>query len=302
MKILHIWDQAGVACTLAKYQNLTGHESKVIVLGDVDKYSIYDFYRRYCVRIESNNFTKMCLSEAENADLIHVHSRSDIFLEAYRKFRQSKKMILHYHGTDIRGYKGDDLIHLDKARKFLAKSRRSILKIRNRCRLITMGYWRSANLAAQKISTTTLVATPDLVRLVKNGIYLPNPIDTDHFKKVPQVKREKKALTFNTEVTDTNRALEFLKSSAVNLELEVYDRTKKPVMFRDMPPLLNRYQLYVDVRYVNNFVLENLSKTAIESLACGLEVLNYKLKLVTTIPQVHLPFNVISILSTLYES
>ena len=64
----------------------------------------------------------------------------------------------------------------------------------------------------------------------------------------------------------------------------MYDRTKKPIMFRDMPSMLNSYQLYVDVRYVDNLVLENLSKTAIESLACGLQVLDYELKLVTTVP------------------
>ena len=67
-----------------------------------------------------------------------------------------------------------------------------------------------------------------------------------------------------------------------------------------MPSMLNNYQLYVDVRYVDNLVLENLSKTAIESLACGLQVLNYKLKLVSTVPELHLPQNVISKISKLY--
>lgn len=300
MKILHIWDQAGVAFTLAKYQNMAGHESKVLVLPAVDKYGIYDFYKNYCVKIENADFTKECLSEAENADLIHVHSRSDIFLEVYRKFRQSKKIILHYHGTDVRGYRGDDLKDMKQPRKIIAKSRRAIIKIKNRCRMIGIGYWRSVNYTAQEVSRTTLVATPDLLGLVKNGIYLPTPVDTDHFKEDQTAKKEKKALTFNTEVTDTMQALEYLKRNNIMLEVEVHDRAKKPIMFRDMPTILNRYQLYVDVRYVNNAVLENLSKTAIESLACGLQVLNYELKLVTAVPEVHLPLNVVSFLSNLY--
>ena len=214
-----------------------------------------------------------------------MHSRSDIFLESYRKFRHSKKMILHYHGTDVRGFKGDDLKHMDYAKKILVKSRRSIIRIKNRARLITMGYWSSANEGAQKISRITLVSTPDLLRLVKDGIYMPTPVDTEHFKEDSKVKKEKKALTFNTEVTDTDQALQYLESKNINLDLEVYDRTKKPIMFRDMPSMLNSYQLYVDVRYVDNLVLENLSKTAIESLACGLQVLDYELKLVTTVPE-----------------
>ena len=144
-------------------------------------------------------------------DVIHVHSRSDIFLESYRKFRHSKKMILHYHGTDVRGFKGDDLKHMDYAKKILAKSRRSIIRIKNRARLITIGYWSSANEAAQKISRITLVSTPDLLRLVKDGIYMPTPVDTEHFKEDSKVKKEKKALTFNTEVTDTDQALNILK-------------------------------------------------------------------------------------------
>ncbi len=272
----------------------------MIVFGPVDKYGIYDFYRKYCMKIEGLDYVKTCLSEAEDADVIHVHSRSDIFLESYRKFRHSKKMILHYHGTDVRGFKGDDLKHMDYAKKILAKSRRSIIKIKNRARLITIGYWSSANEAAQKISRITLVSTPDLLRLVKDGIYLPTPVDIEHFREDSKVKKEKKALTFNTEVTDTDQALQYLESKNINLDLEVHDRTKKPIMFRDMPSMLNNYQLYVDVRYVDNLVLENLSKTAIESLSCGLQVLDYELKLVTTVPELHLPQNVISKISKLY--
>ncbi|MGI8832327.1 MAG: hypothetical protein ACR2IS_06800 [Nitrososphaeraceae archaeon] len=301
MRILHTWDQAGVACTLAKYQTIAGNESKVIVSAAVDKYGIYDFYKRYCMVIDGSNFAKTCLSEAENADLIHVHSRSDIFLEAYRKFRRSKKLILHYHGTDVRGFKGDNLDGMDPARKIVAKSRRSIIKIRNKCRLLRIGYWQSANTEAQNISRTTLVATPDLLPLVKHAICLPTLVDTDHFKEVNSLHRGNKALTFNTEVTNTEQALKYCNNNNIDFDLEVHDRTKKPIMFRDMPLLLNRYRVYVDIRYVNNRILQNLSKTAIESLACGLQVLDHNLTFRKSLPEEHLPLNITSILSRLYS-
>jgi len=62
--ILHIWDRAGVACALAKYQTLLGHESKVLIVGSIDKYGIYEFYRKYCIQIDRLDFVKTCLSEA----------------------------------------------------------------------------------------------------------------------------------------------------------------------------------------------------------------------------------------------
>jgi glycosyltransferase involved in cell wall biosynthesis len=301
VRILHIWDQAGVACTLAKYQTLLGHESKVLIVGAIDKYGIYEFYRKYCTKIDRLDFVKTCLSEAECADLIHVHSRSDIFLEVYRKFRTSKKIVLHYHGTDVRGFKGDDLKGMDLGRKIIVRSRRAITKLRNRCRLLKLGYFESVNTEAQRISRITLVSTPDLLGLVDKAIHLPAPIDTDHFKQYPSFNKQKKALIINTEVTNTELALKYCNSNNINLDIEVYDRTKKPIMFKEMPKLLNTYEVYVDIRYVNNIILENLSKTAIESLACGLKVLDYGLNIRRSVPQEHLPVNVTSLLSKLYS-
>ena len=77
LRILHIWDQTGVACvTPAKYQTLLGHDSKVLIVGAIDKYGIYEFYRKYFYQNNRLDFVKTCLSEAEWADLIHVHSRN----------------------------------------------------------------------------------------------------------------------------------------------------------------------------------------------------------------------------------
>jgi hypothetical protein len=48
-------------------------------------------------------------------------------------------------------------------------------------------------------------------------------------------------------------------------------------MYGDMPAFLKKYIFYVDVRYVDDKILENLSKTALAALACDLDVLDYKL-------------------------
>jgi hypothetical protein len=47
MKVLHINDQAGVACVLAKYQRFIGAESKVLSYNKIDKFGILKFYNIY---------------------------------------------------------------------------------------------------------------------------------------------------------------------------------------------------------------------------------------------------------------
>jgi hypothetical protein len=51
MRIIHTWDQAGVAYILDKYQRLLGHETAVIRAIDHDKYGIDAFYKKYVIFI-----------------------------------------------------------------------------------------------------------------------------------------------------------------------------------------------------------------------------------------------------------
>ena len=105
MKILHIHDQAGVACILAKYQRNNGIESKVLSSYKFDKFGIFKFYKDYVNIIEPVNFVDYCISEAKDADIIHIHSMEELVIRMRKKFGNSKKIILHYHGTHIRGLK-----------------------------------------------------------------------------------------------------------------------------------------------------------------------------------------------------
>jgi hypothetical protein len=67
-----------------------------------------------------------------------------------------------------------------------------------------------------------------------------------------------------------------------------------------MPNFLKKYKMYVDIRYVDNRMLENLSKTALEALACGLSILDYKLGFRRGLPSEHDPINVVKNLSKIY--
>jgi hypothetical protein len=290
MRILHILDAAGVACIYAKYQLLQGHDSKVIWNKDVgDNYGIYDFYKDYLVYVTRSEFTERCIQEGRPADIIHVHGYIDILFKLRKKFHNSKKIILHYHGTDIRGLNKQQLPH---------RSRLSDTVIR----LKRLYRQKIGHVKAQKSADAVCVSTPDLLSLVRNGIHVPIPVDTKHFKPSSASRGElKDAFTINSEVTNIQWALDYCKKNHINLNIEVYDRTKNPVMYVDIPDLIRSYRTYVDIRYVNDTVLENLSSTALQSLACGLRVLDFRLQFRQGLPPEHDAVNVASHLSTIYK-
>jgi hypothetical protein len=290
MRILHILDAAGVACIYSKYQQMQGHVTSVIWNKDVaDKYGIYDFYKDYLIKVTYGKFTETCLNEGKTADVIHVHGYIDILFKLRKKFGRQKKIILHYHGTDIRGLKNQKLPH------------RSLLS--DTAIKLKMFYRKKIGHArAQKQADVVCVSTPDLLPLVSNGIHIPIPIDTKHFSpKINPTGELKKAFTINSEVTNIQRALDLCKKNQINFDVEVIDRTKNPIMYSDIPDFIRGYKTYVDIRYVNDIVLENLSSTALQSLACGLSVVDYKLEFRRGLPKEHDAVNVASQLSKIYS-
>ena len=290
MRILHILDAAGVACIYSKYQQMQGHDAKVIWNRDVaDKYGIYDFYKDYLINVTYGKFTETCIQEGETADVIHVHGYIDILFTLRKKFHRQKKIILHYHGTDIRGLKKRELPHRSLLSDTMIK-----LKMFYRKKI--------GHIRAQKLADAVCVSTPDLLPLVRSGIHIPIPIDIEHFSPKNNSKGElKDAFTINSEVTNIQRALDLCKKNQINLNIEVIDRTKNPILYADIPDFIRGYGTYVDIRYVNDIVLENLSSTALQSLACGLSVLDYKLQFRRGLPTEHDAVKVASQLSKIYS-
>jgi hypothetical protein len=290
MRILHILDAAGVACIYSKYQQMQGHDAKVIWNKDVaDKYGIYDFYKDYLINVTYGKFTETCIQEGETADVIHVHGYIDILFALREKFHRQKKIILHYHGTDIRGLKKQELPHRSLLSDTMIK-----LKMFYRKKI--------GHIRAQKLADAVCVSTPDLLPLVRNGIHIPIPIDIEHFSPKNNSKGDlKDAFTINSEVTNIQRAMDLCKKNQINLNIEVIDRTKNPILYANIPDFIRGYRTYVDIRYVNDIVLENLSSTALQSLACGLNVLDYKLQFRRGLPTEHDAVNVASQLSKIYS-
>ena len=102
MKILHIGDRAGVAFNLAKLTNQKGHYAKVVFRKEHDSLGIWKNYKE---NIESFNgrvsaFLLYALKIAKNFDIIHTHI--DIIVPILKIRFPKKKIICHYHGTDLR--------------------------------------------------------------------------------------------------------------------------------------------------------------------------------------------------------
>ncbi|MFZ0556555.1 MAG: hypothetical protein WAM26_14840 [Nitrososphaeraceae archaeon] len=293
MYVLHIWDQAGVAFILAKFQQMNGNESKVIRVKNADKYGIDEFYKEYGLFVTTEELVYKSIEEARRADVIHIHSLPEMVINIRNTYGESKVIILHYHGTDIRGFSGDN------SRIF---SLRNILKPKN---IVGKIRKRRLHIKAQRLADRVIVSTPDLIRLVKGSIFLPNPIDTDHFNKKMIKERSGdvyEGVLVNSEVTNVELAMNYCRHKKINLNINIYDRTKNPIYYKDVPNFLKKYDVYIDLRFVDRKLLKNLSKTALEALACGLRVLNYNLEFVDNLPSEHCPTNVVTILSSIYSN
>jgi hypothetical protein len=72
------------------------------------------------------------------------------------------------------------------------------------------------------------------------------------------------------------------------LIMSMFDRTENEVIpYDDMPETLGKYHYFIDRHRI-----QSLSKTALESLAMGLTVIDWKGKELMGLPDKHDPYNV----------
>ena len=295
MKILHLHDQAGVSCVLAKYQNKLGNDAKVITVSD-DKYGIYEYYHDYVQLVRQDEFIEKSLQESKYYDIIHVHSSFGMVFYLRKKYGTSKKVILHYHGTDIRGLDNFD----KRKREYNENLLLMILKIiRDKTKRKSINRIVKQRLA-QILSDKVLISQKDLSIYVKNAKYIPIPIDLDHFYKNENHNKRKRALLFKTETSNIKKTLETI-SNNFNFSAEVHDRISNPIKYSKMPEFLNEYEMYVDIRFVKELLLEDFSTTSLQSLACGLKVITPQLKILDTFPLQHNPIQIVDRLLKLYK-
>ncbi|OYT40833.1 MAG: hypothetical protein B6U89_00790 [Desulfurococcales archaeon ex4484_58] len=260
LHVLHIGNTAGIGSVLAKYQKkFFKWKTDVLVRKELDKFNITT-YGTY-IYGGRTSFYICVLRMFRKYDIVHIHSL-DKLVPLLKIIDPRKKIVLHYHGSDIRGK-----WHIRKK------------------------YWKYAD----KI----LVATPDLLKdAPPSTSYLPNPVDTELFMPLPGLKSRRTALFIYGKHEKFVKSIEWAKELArkYSLKLYIHNRDENPIPYRRMPYLLNRFEYFIDHRFV-----PALSLTALEALACGLKVFRWDGKIIDKLPEEHLPLNVIKRLWNIYR-
>lgn len=135
------------------------------------------------------------------------------------------------------------------------------------------------------------VSTSDLLEgALDHAIYVPNPVDTDLFYPKTNCNRKpKSALAFRYHL-DEKKAINYAKK--YGLQLAFLERN---IPYKEMPKILNQYEYYVDRTEISS-----LSKTALEALACGCKVINWKGEVVYGLPSKYYPRYVVEKVWELY--
>jgi len=264
MRILHIWDIGGDSYLLAKYQKKIGHKTEVIKREGYNPYGIVEFYggKEQKTILSVGEFYLNVLLKSRNFDIIHIHCIYKL-VPFLRKFYPKKKIILHYHGSD--------------------------------CRMTPP----QKRLKAEKMSNIVLLSTPDLKKYVPDGKYVPNPIDTEHFKQ--KTPKSTKAFTILVRENKLETIKNFLSKNNYDVEFDVVNADQSPIRYANMPNLFSQYGTYIDLKFsFDGKIIPAMSNTGRQALAQGLTVLNYELKLIDEFPSQFEPTNVVSVIEKIY--
>jgi len=297
-RILHIWDQAGVASLIARTQRAHGFKSEVYLLKIHDGYGISQFYGARLLddttfynglktaravgktklgsilysffRVFRNIRAVLRIrSLARECDIIHIHSIYYVF-----PFLPRKPRVIEFHGDDVRTTLTDRRKPISKYMKLLAKI---FVKI----------FWRTEHF---------IVSTPDLLKDVPHSAWLPNPVDISlfHTNTHTHTHLHPRAVYFHNwyETGVSARVI----AEKHGFDLTVKDRLNGFIPYKEMPRFLGGFEFYID-----RYMIHSLSKTALESLALGLKVVRFDGTILEGLPAYHTPNNVFEKLNRIYE-
>ena len=264
LKIMHVWDQAGVACLLAKHHKIQGHTIDIYKRTGYDPFGILKFYQVPELNLDGPDFLNFVIEKSSSYDIIHIHSIPSLAPRIKKKI-PNKKIVLHYHGSDIR--------------------KKSITEIRE----------------YNKHADYLIVAAADLLEWLPEANYIPIPVDTEHF--VHQKRCSEKAFTLYSDSDFPSKSENLLKKHGFELHIQYINRLKSPIIqYADIPCFLKDFGTYVDIRfYDKNNLINSYSKTALECLALGLKVLGPSLKFEQNLPEIHNSKNVAEEVMLIYH-
>lgn len=262
-KIMQLFDMAGTAPQINYFLNKNNIQSKCFVITKPNMKSMYDYYKiKPYPRFRQTLLT--AIKSAKNFDIIHIHSVETI-IPIFKLL--GKKVILHYHGSDING-------------NGRSKNLKRIL-----CRMM-----------ANYVIYNAEIMKPKLIGVKENKkIYLPDFIDTELFKPNGTGKG-------STIIVSSN--LDIKKSTAhIEPDTMIYNLdNKKRIKYFDMPKFLNQFTKYYDDKVTDYGMLcTEFSNIGLQALACDLDVMHLGKKY-KTLPKNKTPKSYIKQLLQIYAS
>lgn len=262
-KVLHIGNTAGVPGYLSYFMTNYFDINCLVLMRS--RYDPYNFANEFVKKFncKAKEFYLRCWFYGLFYDIIHIHG-SDEILKMFKSsfLHRNKKLVIHYHGTDIRGLwenKKNRWIYADKI----------------------------------------LVSTPDLLKDSPTGTeYLPTVINEKlcaFFKS----NRKFNNSAFHTYQEATDKALEY--AGKYRLRLHIQNRSLDPLSHEVFLKRLSRYEYYIDVKKRNKKILEAMSLTGLEALYMGVKLVRWDGERRYKFPNKHLLINVCEKLYNIYK-
>jgi glycosyltransferase involved in cell wall biosynthesis len=258
VKILHIWNTAGVPSVIAKTMDQL-YETESFVLTRRKFTSLHETYGKATTGGRRTFYLQLMYHILKDYDLYHVHDVDQRV--PLIKSLSNKPLILHYHGSKIRG----------KWEK------------RIEC-------WSKAD--------RIIVSTEDLLEGAPIGtLHIPNPIDLETiapFKEIPH----NPGTALHTDVAQgTAQDLARKYADKYNLALSLHSRDDYPMPHREYLGLMGHHEYFIDIRrqYDNpEQIYKAPSQGVFEALAMGLKVIDHNGNIIKELPESHNPHRIVS--------
>ena len=266
INVLHILDVAGISSIISHYHNTMNYGNSQVFFHKKEtfSYNISKFYEGKSFK-KYRNLILSSVIQSKEYDIIHIHG-AETLIPLFKI--TGKKIVLHYHGSDIR-HPG-----------------RSDSKKRIFCRsLADLILYNSENMENRIITNNSTTR-----------IFIPNLIDIEHFSS--KNNHEKDCLIIISSNHDKKKILEKTREFK---NVDVIDLDKIQIPYKFMPKLLSKYKMYLDIRIMPwGEQLEELSTTALQALSCGCKVY-INGKILTELPKENTPKHYLSRLNKIYH-
>lgn len=198
--------------------------------------------------IEAEFAEQVSAQKIKEFDIIHGHyALNRHTIDAFKLARNNDiPFILHCHGSDLRLLSGTQRKNLP-------------------------WHYKTISQYIRKRSAKILLSTPDLIEFEPNGTYIPNPIDMDFFRPMPEVEKTGRDLIMGKLISGS-RILEHIKPDiqydCVNNGEKINwpDNVKELdyVPYKQLPKFFNGYE-----NMLGTFG-DLISMARLEAMACGL--------------------------------